>query len=132
MSDPSLPMQAAIVARLKSQLSSLVGTRVYDAVPAAAPKPYINLDQPQVLPDKASCIDGAEVIYPVRGWSAGPGSVEIKKLGAAVVEALDEFDLMVTGHNIVVFELEQIQYLNDPDGITKHFVATFRALTEPD
>ncbi len=133
MSDPSLPLQAAIVARLKefSALTSLVGNRVYDAVPTNAAKPYINLDQPQVLPDKASCLDGAEVSYPVHGWSNGPASVEIKRLGAAVVAALDEHDLVVNGHRVVVLELEQLQYLDDPDGITKHFIAIFRVLTEP-
>jgi hypothetical protein len=133
MSDPSLAMQAALVARLKvaSGVSSIVGARVYDAIPSSAVKPYINLGQPQVLPDKASCIDGAEVSYPIHGWSTGPASVQIKQLGAAVVAALDEFQLVVNGHNVIVFELEQIQYLNDPDGITNHFVAIFRALTEP-
>lgn len=134
MSDPSLPMQAAIVTRLKafSSLSAIVGQKIYDAVPTNAVKPYINLDQPQVLPDKASCLDGSEISYPIHGWSKGPASVEIKQMGAAVVAALDEHELVVSGHRVVVFELEQLQYLDDPDGITKHFVAIFRALTEPD
>jgi hypothetical protein len=134
MSDPSLPMQAAIVARLKANgaVSAIVEGRVFDAVPTRAAKPYVNLGQPQVIPDKATCVDGAEVSYPVHGWAEGPQSVEIKQLGAAVVAALDEIELTVTGHRLVVFELEQLQYLDDPDGITKHFVAVFRALTEPE
>lgn len=134
MSDPSLPMQAALVARLKdvSSVTSIVGQRIYDAVPANATKPYINLGQPQIIPDKATCVDGAEVSYPVHGWSTGPASVQIKQLGAAVLSALDEYALTVSGHRVVVFELEQVQYLDDPDGITKHFVAVFRALTEPE
>lgn len=134
MSDPSLPMQAAISAALKGNgaVSAIVSGRVYDAVPTDAPKPYINLGQPQVIPAKATCIDGAEVSYPVHGWASGPQSVQIKQLGAAVVAALDEIELTVSGHRLVVFELEQIQYLDDPDGITKHFVAVFRALTEPE
>lgn len=138
MIDPTLPMQAAIVARLRSYsaVTAIVGSgaasKVFDAVPPNADKPYVNLGTPQVLPDKASCIDGAEVSYPVHGWSKGPKSVEIKELGAAVVGALDEYEMTVSGHRIVVFELEQLQYLDDPDGITKHFVAVFRALTEPE
>lgn len=134
MIDPSLGMQAAIIARLKmdSAVSSIVGSKVYDAIPESAKKPYLNLDQPQVLPDKATCLDGAEVSFPIHGWSNGPSSVEVKRLGASVVKALDEYELLVTGHRVVVFELEQLQYLDDPDGITKHFVATFRALTEPE
>lgn len=134
MIDPTLPMQAAIVARLKAAapVVAIVGASVYDAVPENAEKPYISLGQPQVIPDKATCLDGAEVSYPVHGWSIGPRSVEIKQLGAAVTGALDEYALAVSGHRVVVFELEQLQYLDDPDGITKHFVAMFRALTEPE
>lgn len=133
MTDPSLAMQAALVARLKAvgAVTSIVGQRVYDAVPTDAVKPYVNLAQPQVIPDKATCVDGSEVSYPVHGWTTGPQSVAIKQLGKAVVDALDEYDLTVTGHRVVVFELEQLRYLDDPDGITKHFVAVFRALTEP-
>lgn len=134
MTDPSLAMQAAIVARLKahSDVSGIVGARVYDAVSPNAATPYINLGQPQVLPDKSDCIDGSEVSYPVHGWATGPQSVQIKQLGKAVVDALDDYELQVTGHRMLVFELENLQYLDDPDGITKHFVAVFRALTEPE
>lgn len=133
MIDPSLAMQAALVTRLKSYaaVSALVGDRVYDSVPSNAVKPYLRLDPPQVLPDKAECVAGAEVFYTIHGWSVGPASVEIKRLGAAVLSAVDEHDLVVEGHRILFIEIEQLRYLDDPDGITKHFVAVFRALTEP-
>lgn len=133
MIDPSLEFQRVLVANLTGDavVSALVGGRVYDAVPADAQKPYVVIGQPQVLPDKASCLDGTETYLKIDGWSSGPQSVEIKRLGAAVVAALDEAELVLSGHRVPVFEVDQVLYIDDPDGITKHFTATFRALTEP-
>lgn len=133
MSDPTLALQAAIVASLKgaAAVSALVGSRVFDAPPPSQTKPYITLGQPQVLPDRADCIDGAEVSYPIHGWAAGPQSDGIKRLGIAIAAALDGQELTLTGHRTVLCEVDQIQYLDDPDGLTKHVVVGLRVLTEP-
>lgn len=135
MIDPSLELHRAIYEILSADASvyAIVGEsppRVYDHVPPDAVKPYISLAPPQVLPDKADCIDGAQTIFQVDGWSAGPGSVEIKRLGAAIANALDEVEFVLIGHRTVVCQLEQIQYLDDPDGITKHAAVVIRTLTE--
>lgn len=136
MIDPSLELQRVIYNTLSGAAAvyAIVGEsppRIYDHVPPDATKPYISMAPPQVLPDKADCIDGAETIFTVDGWSAGPGSVEIKQLGAAIANALDEVEFVLTGHRTVVCQLEQIQYLDDPDGITKHAAVVIRTLTEP-
>lgn len=133
MIDPSLELQAAIVAALKgaAPVTALVGARVFDAVAPNSEKPYVSLGQPQVLPDRADCIDGAEVSYTIHGWAAGPQSVAIKRLGKAIAAAIDDNELTLTGHRTVLCELEQTQYLDDPDGLTKHVAVTIRFLTEP-
>lgn len=138
MSDPTLALQAVIVAALKgnSAVQALVGTppatvRVYDAVPENAPRPYISIGQPDVLPDRASCLRGAEVTFPIHGWASGPQSVVIKQLGQAILAALDEVILAPTGHHVVVWQLEQMRYLDDPDPLIKHVFVSFRGLTEP-
>lgn len=137
MIDPSLQLQAAIVSALKvsAAVQALAGaspnTRVFDAVAPTADKPYISLGQTQVLPDKADCVDGAEVSYTIHGWTEGPKSVAIKQLGKAIAGALDGVEFSLTGHRTVLCELEQIQYLDDPDGITKHVAVVIRVLTEP-
>lgn len=134
MADPTLPLQKAMVARLKanSDIVGLVGAKVFDSVPPSTAKPYVNMGLPQVLPDKADCVAGAEVMFSVHGWSAGPDTVEVKRIGAAILRALDEAeDMVVDGHHLTVFELEQMDYLNEPDGIVKHVSIVFRALTEP-
>ena len=136
MIDPSLELQRVIFQTLSANAAvyAIVGEsppRVYDHVPEDAFKPYISMNQPQVLPDKADCIDGAETFFQVDGWSAGPGSVEIKRLGAAIAGALDGVEFVMVGHRTVLCELQNIQYLDDPDGVTKHAAVTIRTLTEP-
>lgn len=135
MIDPSLAVAAAIISRLKAyaQVTDIVGQRVYDVVIPAAQLPYVTVDQPQVLPMRmgSGCEAGAEISILVHGWSNGPESVEVKQLGAALIAALDEHELVLTGHSTVLNELEQVIYLNDPDGIVKHAAVTFRILTEP-
>jgi hypothetical protein len=135
MIDPSLLVSAAILARLKADAGvvALVDQRVFDVVPPGVLQPYVSLGQPQVLPNRTSqgCDPGAEIAIAIHGWTTGPESVVSRQLGAAIVASIDEYELVMTGHRTVLCELEQNQYLDDPDGITKHSAATFRILTEP-
>ena len=112
MSDPSLELQSAIVTKLKadSGVMAIVGARVYDEVPAGATFPYISLGDSQVLPDKAECIDGTEVYFTVDGWTRDKTFPMVKQLSKAIVAALDDQPLTVTGETygvvpvIVAFE----------------------------
>lgn len=133
MIDPSLELQGALISTLKgsSAVQAIVADKVFDPVPSTAVKPYVNVGQPQVLPDKADCIDGAEVFYTIHGWAVGPNSIQIKQLGAAIEGALDGVEFTLTSHRTVLCELEQTQYLDDPDVLTKHAAVTIRVLTEP-
>lgn len=132
MSDPSLPLQAAIVAKLKAAaaVTDVVGQRVYDNVPKAAQFPYVSLGEGQVLPDKADCIDGVEIIVQVDGWSRELGFPEVKALGAAIVLALDDQSMTIDGYTVVLFQIENIHYLRDPDGVTRHAALIFRTLIQ--
>lgn len=141
MIDPSFELQVAIVTALKaaSPVTALVNQRVYDSVPAEADRiqatgdawPYVSLGQPQILPERADCIDSADVAYDVHGWCKGPQSVAVKHLGKAIAGALDGAELVLDGHHTVDCLVEQIQYLDDPDGLTKHVVVSFRVQTDP-
>lgn len=141
MNDPSGELQIAIVAALKAApaVAGLVGVGIYDAVPDEAARktyagkawPYVSLGQPQVLPDKADCIDGADVAYTVHGWCEGPKSVEVKNLGGAIAAALDGVEFALPSHRTVNCKIEEIRYLDDPDPLTKHVAVTFRVLTDP-
>lgn len=133
MSDPSLEVQVAIVAALKSAgaLPAVIGARVYDAPPASPTFPYITLGDCQVLPDKADCIDGAELFLQVDVWSRGVGYGEAKTIANAVVVKLDDQPLTVAAHSVIVFEHQSTNYLRDPDGLTRHAAITFRSLVQP-
>ena len=133
MIDPTLPVQSAVVTTLKASaaVAAIVGAKVYDVPPPNPQKPYVTIGEIQFLPDKADCIDGAEMAIPVHGWSGTQSSVQVKQLGDAILRALDDKVLPIIGHRAVIFELEQVQYLRDPDGVSHHSVTIFRALTEP-
>jgi len=133
MSDPSLPLQKALVAALKvaGALPEVVGRRVYDDVDASAPFPYVTLGPTQVLPDKAGCIDGSEVFQQIDVWSRGVGFPECKAIAQAIVSKLDDAELTVDGYAVIVFEHQDTRYLRDPDGLTKHAAITFRSLLQP-
>lgn len=131
MSDPSLPLQDALIKALRADgVLPAVDKRVFDQVSSSATYPYVSLGDCQVLPDKAGCIDGVEVFPQIDVWSRKVGYAEAKEIGAAIVAALDDQPIEVAGFNVSVFELSSVQYLRDPDGLTRHGAITFRALLE--
>lgn len=133
MIDPSEALQETIVQLLENDaaVSAIVGDRVYDGVPEDAVKPYIHVAGFEVLPDKATCLDGAVITVPIHGWTEGPSSVGCKQLGKAIIAALDDQPITVAGHRVIVCELEQARYLDDPDPLTKHAAVFFRIVLEP-
>ncbi|MET4307939.1 DUF3168 domain-containing protein [Bradyrhizobium sp. RT4b] len=132
MSDPSLALQDALIVALRTPgvLPAAIGKRVYDDVPSKPVFPYVSLGDGQVLPDRADCVDGAEVFAQIDVWSRTVGYVECKQIAAAIVARLDDRVLVVAGFRVNVLELQDVQYLRDPDGQTRHAAMTFRALLE--
>lgn len=132
MSDPSLELQAAIVGKLKADpgVQSVVGQRVYDEVPPNPTFPYISLGDPQVLPDKADCIDGTEIFWQLDGWARDPTFPMPKKISKVVIDALDEQELILSGYTAVWVEFNTVNYFRDPDGITRHVAINFRFLIQ--
>lgn len=132
MSDPSLELQAAIVGKLKADagVQAVVGQRVYDEVPPNPTFPYISIGDNQVLPDKADCIDGTEIFWQLDGWARDQTFPMVKSISKAVVAALDDQEITVTGYAVIVCEINTINYLHDPDGITRHAAINFRFLIQ--
>lgn len=134
MSDASLPLQKAIVAALKAHagLTALVGGRVYDGVPRSAAKPYVSYGPSDVLTEEADEYEGFDESLQIDAWSAGPGRVEIKKIGRAIHDALHETALSLDeSQRLVALTVEQVRYLTEPDGLTQHAAVAVRARTEP-
>lgn len=134
MSDPSLAIQGAFVARLKTNgiLPAVVGGRVLDRVPADTRLPYVTVGEMLVVPDKFECVNGSESFPVVRCFSDKPGYPEVKQIAAAVIAALDEHeDLVIAGHRLIAIEVDDVRYRRDPDGLISIADITFRVLTEP-
>lgn len=129
MSDPSLVLQAALVAVLKNA-DVVPGKRVYDAIPPNPTFPYVTLGDDQVVGDDEECGQNSEVFVRIHGWSrpATPGYVEVKGIAIAIRNAVSAANFTLSGFTVVVVEFIQHQYLQDPDGQTRHSVSEFRFL----
>ena len=133
-SDPSLELQKALVSVLKNDagVNAIIAGRIYDAVPGNAVKPYLSFGPFQLLPEHGDCLNGGEAFVTLDGWAAGPDTVQVKKLGAAVAKALDLAGIVLDApQRCVEMTVEQTQYMRDPDGITAHAAITVHAWTEP-
>lgn len=138
MKDPSLQVTDALVRALKLDpgVDAIVHGRVYDSVPDAQALPYVQVGKPQVLPERATCLNAATLTVIVHGWTQGPKSVESKQLGAAIIEALDfpdniVPDLQATGFRVLYCQLDQAVYLDDVNPNRQHAAVTFSIVTEP-
>lgn len=128
--DPALGLQAAIVALLKGDagVTALIGTRVYDHVPSESTFPYVSLGPMQVLGDDIEdCGDGSDVTVQIDAWSITVGYQEVKRIEAAVRNALRTYPT-VTNFQVSVVRFDQAQFLRDPDGQTRHAAIQLRYL----
>jgi hypothetical protein len=130
--DPALPLQDALIKMLRndSAIKALVDARVFDEppAPAAAVFPYVTLGDDQIIGDDAEdCGDGSEVFAHIHVWTRTPGFVKTKEISAAIRNVLKTYPVL-EGFEVTVVEFEQVQYLRDPDGKTRHGVLEFKFL----
>lgn len=144
MAEPSLALQAVIVAALKvGSTDDIISGRIYDRVPRSPTFPYVRIgDGDQVIAAKAECFEGSRTVYTTLNAFSRPqedatnttqprGKVEVKQLAGAIVDDLDEAELSPDGYRLVIFEHEQTEFTADPDGLTEHAIITFRAELDP-
>ncbi|MCB1394387.1 DUF3168 domain-containing protein [Nitrobacter sp.] len=132
MTSPSLELQGAIVARLKTfaDLAGLVADRIYDRVPTAPAFPYVSLGPAQSVSDDADCITGFEITLQIDAWSRAVGFPEVKRVAEAVRAALHQHELPLADNALVSLEHRQTRDFRDPDGLTNHAAIEFVALVE--
>jgi len=140
MTSPSLELQGAIVARLKTAaaLAGLVGTRVYDAVPpeqdriskTGAAWPYVTVGEGDETTDDVDCVDGFEISLDVDVWSRATGFPQAKQISDEIRKALKSPEIALSHNALVYFRHRQTRFLRDPDGLTSHAVMTFEAFAE--
>lgn len=130
MSDPSLAVQGALVARLKA-LATAAGSRVFDRVEKDRDFPYITVGPGQTVPMDETCWDASEVFAQVDVWSRAVGFPEAKGIAGAIRIALHDQALIIPGHICDRVEVRSIDFSRDPDGLTNRARIDLLITTQP-
>lgn len=138
MSDPSLAIQIALVARI-SELATELSGRVYDDVPPSdqreadtgAAFPYVSLGDGQIVPVDEECFDRTTTYFKVNVWSRAQGFPEAKRIAGVIRLGLHEKDLAIGGHILDSLRVESTNYLRDPDGKTRRALLELTVETQP-
>lgn len=132
MSEATLPLQAAVIAALKAHapLAAIVGTKVFDRVPAGTAAPYVCLSGWQEIEDGTDCMDASEVFFDVQCFSTAVGRPEAARIAAAVKGVLHRLAPTVTGWGNTEVIYRGIQYFVESDNTTTRAVLNFQALSD--
>ncbi|WP_100961065.1 DUF3168 domain-containing protein [Bosea sp. FBZP-16] len=134
MSEATLPLQAAVIAALKAHapLAAIVGTKVFDRVPAGTAAPYLCLSGWQEIEDGTDCMDASEVFFDVQCFSTSVGRPEAARIAAAVKAALHRLAPATAGWSETEILYRSTQYFTETDGTTTRAVVNFQSLTDSD
>lgn len=131
---PDLALQDAVVSALKADaaVAAIVGTRIYDGVPADAKLPYISIGPSDTAPDEADCLPADMVTLQIDIWCRDQGKKHpARTLTRAVREALHQVEAdLADPLAAATMEVVATQVLDDPDGITAHGIVTLQAVVE--
>ena len=132
--DSQWSLQQAVFAALNadSGLAVLLGNpaRIYDHAPPASAFPYLVLGEATGIPFDAKTENGMEQTLTLHTWSRTRGLKETKEVMAAVTNALDDQSLSVSGHTLLLLRFEFGTTSLENDGLTRHGVQRFRAITQ--
>lgn len=130
MADPSLALQGAIVAALKTA-PAVAGGRIYDRVPDLPTFPYVTIGQWDAVGDDNDCWDATDVTASVHVWSRAVGKPEARAI-AALVRARMKSEFALTGFKITSAQFFAIRDVGDPDALTTHLVVECEYLIDHD
>lgn len=127
-----LEMQGWIVNTLRADagIQALLGERVYDRVPEKPQFPYISYGPSTEDNDYPDCINAAEITIQLDAWSREVGYPEVKRIAAAVHEALHDQDIDLPVNACCCLYHVNTVFLRDPDGLTNHAVIQLEAYVE--
>ena len=133
--DSQWPVQQAVYSALTGDptIQGMLGNpaRVFDHVPQGSDFPYLVIGDSQATPFDTKTESGLDQRLTLHTWSRYRGLKQTKEIMAAVVDALDGQGLAVSGHALVLLRFEFATTIVDDDGLTRHGVQRFRALTQP-
>lgn len=134
--DSQWPVQQAVYDALRADatLRTLISNpvRVFSVTaPQDTDYPYIVIGDGSGSPFDTKTTNGMELIFNVHTWSRYRGAKQPLEIMDAINDAIDEQDLAISGHTLVVLRFDSsVGPMPDPDGHTLHGVQRFRVITE--
>ena len=131
MTSPTKELQGAIYDRLRldANVIAAVGSQIYDQVPDSAGFPRITFGPKDLVPENFECIVGNRITVQIDVWAREPG-MAVDEIAEIVRVALLTVDVTLTVNAVATFELRNIVFLDDPDGLTKHAAMYFEVFVE--
>ncbi|KZY05269.1 MULTISPECIES: DUF3168 domain-containing protein [unclassified Sulfitobacter] len=130
----ALALQKALVGALKADAgaSTIVGGRIYDQPPQDAVRPFIRIGGIQPRPLRTDGKSAGSITFAVEAHSrpSKSGRVEATRCAEAVVKALDEAALTVTGFTLVQLQWITQEVTQDSDGKSYTAVIAFSAILD--
>ena len=129
----ALALQKALVLALKADadVSALVSTRVYDEPPESVTYPYVRIGGIEPSPVRTDGKSASEVTFGIEAHSRpASGRVECTRIAEAVVAALNETSLVVTGFTTVMVHWVTQTVARDSDGQSYSGTIVFRTLLD--
>jgi len=134
MSTAAVALRAAVHDALNADaalVALLGGAKVYDEPPASTAFPYVTMGEARVTDFSAGDAPGEEHHLTLHGWSRQGGHREAHMIAGALLAALDDASLALTGHRLVNLRFAVADMRREADGRTYHALVRFRAVTEP-
>lgn len=110
--------------------SALGGAHVYDEPPRSADFPYVTLGEARLSEASADGGGMLEHQLVLHAWSRKGGHREAHVIAGALLQALDDAPLDLSGHRLVNIRFTFADIRREADGRTYHALVRFRALTE--
>ena len=134
MTSANSALRAAVhdaLAADSSLRATLGGKRVYDEPPRGALLPYVSIGEARM--SDASVDDGPTQEHQItlHARSRQGGQAEAHAIAGAMLQALDDAPLTLTGFRLVNFRFAIADIRRESDGHTYHAQVRFRAVTEP-
>ena len=130
MSIGQFQLQSAIYTALNvPAITTTLVCGVYDEVIEGNSYPFITLGEETAIDYSTNNLVGAETTINIHIWSRYKGSKQTKEIMDKVHDLLHDVSLTVSGVNLINLRFEYSDILRDPDGITRHGVMRFRAIT---
>ncbi len=130
MSVGQFALQSSIYTALNvSAITTTLACGVYDEVVEGNSYPFITLGEETAIDYSTNNLVGSETTINIHIWSRYKGSKQTKQIMDKVHDLLHDVSLTVSGVNLINLRFEYSDIMRDPDGITRHGVMRFRAIT---